>query len=126
MGKIFLSNVDNFTADPETMEKIIAEELTYGVDYRETEKKYYFVFDEENGVTNTQNDQPSNSYEKLECIYIRPGFLTPSQKEKMTETEELRLRILGAEMIQEAGYSLRLPWYAIATAQAIFHRFYFR
>lgn len=44
----------------------------------------------------------------------------------MTRDEELKLRILGAEMILEAGYSLKVPWFAISTSQAIFHRFYLR
>jgi hypothetical protein len=126
MGKLSLFEILNPFSDPETMNAIIEEEKTYGIDWQQIERRFYFVFEEENPAINQFSEQPNISVERLECIFIRPGFVTPSQKEKITESEELRLRILGAELIMEAGYSLRLPWYAIATAQAIFHRFYFR
>jgi len=64
--------------------------------------------------------------DKIDAIYLPYDFITPSQKHGIPAADELRLRNIAGEIITEAGYSLRLPWYATITAQAIFQRFYYR
>jgi hypothetical protein len=68
----------------------------------------------------------NNSNDNFDAIYLPPGSTTPSQSHSISPQDELRLRIAGAEMILQAGYSLKLPWYTIATGQALFQRFYYR
>jgi hypothetical protein len=112
--------------DPELLKKYLDEEKEYGIDYEQLEKTYYFKFEESETVTNSETQTKVPSFHKHENIFIHPSYITPSQKTQMTPTEEYNLRILGAQMIKEAGYSLRLPWYSILTGQNIFHRFYTR
>lgn len=112
--------------DPETFQKYLEEEKAHGIDYQVLEKSYYFPFEDPNSVTSLTTQQNLPSYHKTENIFIHPSYITPSQKTKMTPTEELHLRIIGAEMIKEAGYSLRLPWYSILTGQNLFQRFFTR
>ncbi len=112
--------------DPDTYVRYIEEEKAVGIDYEQIEKKYYFAFNDNSTVPNPINQQSTISYAKLECIFVHPSYITPSRRDKMTENEELRLRILGSQMIIEAGYSLKIPWFTIATCQSIFQRFYVR
>jgi cyclin L len=51
---------------------------------------------------------------------------SPSQKDKIDQTEELLYRVYGCELIQEAGILLKLPQVVMATGQNIFHRFFYR
>jgi len=50
---------------------------------------------------------------------------TPSMLDGLDLETETDLRILGCELIQSAGILLRLPQVAMATAQVLFHRFYY-
>jgi hypothetical protein len=50
----------------------------------------------------------------------------PSRKLGVAAAEELRHRIFGCELIQEAGILLRQPQVVMATAQNLFHRFFYR
>ena len=51
---------------------------------------------------------------------------SPSRLDGITEEEENQHRILGCEMVQEAGILLRLPQVVMATGQNILHRFFYR
>lgn len=51
---------------------------------------------------------------------------SPSSKEGVESTEELLHRAFGCELIQEGGILLRLPQVVMATAQNLFHRFFYR
>lgn len=51
---------------------------------------------------------------------------TPSRRDGVSEASELTYRIAGCELVQEMGILLRLPQVVMATAQTLFHRFYFR
>lgn len=51
---------------------------------------------------------------------------TPSRKDGVDSVTERKLRIYGCEIIQDAGILLKLPQVTMATAQVLFHRFYFR
>ena len=44
----------------------------------------------------------------------------------MTYEEEFKIRVMGAQLITEAGILLKIPWYTIITSQQIYHRFYYR
>ncbi|XP_012689709.1 cyclin-L1 [Clupea harengus] len=50
---------------------------------------------------------------------------TPSMLDGLDLETETDLRILGCELIQSAGILLRLPQVAMATAQVLFHRFFY-
>lgn len=50
---------------------------------------------------------------------------SPSSQDKLTSEDEYDLRVLGCELIQSSGLLLKLPQTAIATAQVLFHRFYY-
>jgi hypothetical protein len=50
----------------------------------------------------------------------------PSRVDGVDAETEMKLRIFGCELIQEAGILLQLPQVAMATAQVLFHRFFFR
>uniref|UniRef100_A0A3P8NL54 Cyclin-L1 n=1 Tax=Astatotilapia calliptera TaxID=8154 RepID=A0A3P8NL54_ASTCA len=50
---------------------------------------------------------------------------TPSMFDGLDLNTEADLRILGCELIQSAGILLRLPQVAMATAQVLFHRFFY-
>uniref|UniRef100_A0A8D3BFM7 Cyclin-L1 n=1 Tax=Scophthalmus maximus TaxID=52904 RepID=A0A8D3BFM7_SCOMX len=50
---------------------------------------------------------------------------TPSMLDGLDLNTETDLRILGCELIQSAGILLRLPQVAMATAQVLFHRFFY-
>jgi transcription initiation factor TFIIIB Brf1 subunit/transcription initiation factor TFIIB len=66
--------------------------------------------------------------QQLENVYIPPDQIdnTPSRRDGIDAETEARLRIYGCELIQESGILLRLPQVAMATAQVLFHRFYYR
>jgi len=51
---------------------------------------------------------------------------SPSRKLGVAAEEELRHRIFGCELVQEAGILLRQPQVVMATAQNLFHRFFYR
>lgn len=51
---------------------------------------------------------------------------SPSRKLGVPAAEELRHRIFGCELIAEAGVLLRQPQVVVATAQNLFHRFFYR
>jgi len=51
---------------------------------------------------------------------------SPSQRLGVPEAVERRHRIFGCELIQEAGILLRQPQVVMATAQTLFHRFFYR
>ncbi|KAI1309384.1 Cyclin-L2 [Halotydeus destructor] len=63
----------------------------------------------------------------LEQCILPEGKLndTPSVKDGLSKEEELDLRILGCELIQNSGILLRLPQVAMATAQVLYQRFYY-
>lgn len=50
---------------------------------------------------------------------------TPSRKDGIPESLEMDLRVVGCDYIQSAGLLLKLPQMAMATAQVLFHRFYY-
>lgn len=50
---------------------------------------------------------------------------TPSRKDGCPHDLEVDLRIVTCEYIQTAGLLLRLPQVAMATAQILFHRFFY-
>ncbi|ORY35616.1 cyclin-dependent protein kinase regulator [Naematelia encephala] len=50
---------------------------------------------------------------------------TPSSRDGIPPEVEDDLRVAGCMMIQEAGIMLKLPQSTMATAQVIFHRFYY-
>ena len=64
----------------------------------------------------------------------RPGLIlpaeviseSPSRREGVADEVEISYRIAGCELIQEMGILLRLPQVVMATAQTLFHRFYYR
>jgi len=80
----------------------------------------------ERTVTNEFTSSNNSSNDKLESSYISQRFITPSQHNSMSLQDELRLRNISAELITETGFSLKLPWYTVITAQSLFHRFYYR
>eukprot|EP00117_Sycon_ciliatum_P021780 scpid105412/ scgid5011/ Cyclin-L2; Paneth cell-enhanced expression protein len=51
---------------------------------------------------------------------------TPSQKDGLSTDDEMDIRLISCEMIQHAGVLLRLPQVAMATAQVVFQRFFYR
>ncbi|TFJ83726.1 hypothetical protein NSK_004830 [Nannochloropsis salina CCMP1776] len=51
---------------------------------------------------------------------------SPSRRLGVPEAVERRHRIFGCELIQEAGILLRQPQVVMATAQTLFHRFFYR
>jgi len=60
-------------------------------------------------------------------IYLPINTVTPSEQlDGLPLAAERRFRAFACQLIQEAGILLRLPQIAVATAQAILHRFYFR
>jgi len=50
---------------------------------------------------------------------------TPSRADGLSVEEERDVRILGCDFIQASGLLLQLPQVAMATAQILFHRFYY-
>ncbi|WRT68355.1 uncharacterized protein IL334_005331 [Kwoniella shivajii] len=50
---------------------------------------------------------------------------TPSSKDGIPREVEADLRVAGCMLIQEAGVMLKLPQNTMATAQVIFHRFFY-
>jgi len=50
---------------------------------------------------------------------------TPSRADGLSAEEERDVRILGCDFIQASGLLLQLPQVAMATAQILFHRFYY-
>lgn len=146
MGNLFQSfiNLNIPYLDETTFTKTITEEREYGVDYEKIEQQYHFVPSKKSAldmeledlqaaiekddhtVTNDFTSNNISSNDKLDAIYLPYDFITPSQTNAIPPADELRLRSIAGEIITEAGYSLRLPWYAVITAQALFHRFYYR
>lgn len=146
MGNPFQSfiNLNIPYLDETTFTKTITEEREYGVDYEKIEQQYHFVPSKKSAldmeledlqaaiekddhtVTNDFTSNNISSNDKLDAIYLPYDFITPSQTNAIPPADELRLRSIAGEIITEAGYSLRLPWYAVITAQALFHRFYYR
>ena len=51
---------------------------------------------------------------------------TPSRKHAISAEEERSMRVFGCELIQHAAIQLNLSTSTSATAQVLFHRFYFR
>jgi hypothetical protein len=51
---------------------------------------------------------------------------SPSCADGVSDEEETKHRCFGAQLIQEANILLKLPQVVAATAQNIFHRFYYR
>ncbi len=76
-------------------------------------------------VGNDPESEHDNN-DKLESIYVPYHFPTPSRTQGLSLSDENKLRALAVELIIEAGFSLRLPWSAVITAQTLFHRFYYR
>ena len=50
---------------------------------------------------------------------------SPSAQDKLSPEDEYDIRVLGCELIQSSGLLLDLPQTAMATAQVLFHRFYY-
>ncbi|VEL23944.1 unnamed protein product [Protopolystoma xenopodis] len=50
---------------------------------------------------------------------------TPSQSDSLDYQDEIDLRILGCELIQDSGILLKLPQVAMATAQVLYQRFFY-
>ena len=50
---------------------------------------------------------------------------SPSAQDFLSAEDEYDIRILGCELIQSSGLILNLPQTAMATAQVLFHRFYY-
>lgn len=61
-------------------------------------------------------------------VLLPPELLaqSPSCRDGVDSTEELLHRAFGCELIQEGGILLRLPQVVMATAQNLFHRFFYR
>ncbi|ETW59786.1 hypothetical protein C923_04367 [Plasmodium falciparum UGT5.1] len=51
---------------------------------------------------------------------------TPSEEKNIDKNEEIKLRIYGCQLLQEAGIILKLKAVTIVTSQILFHRFYFK
>ncbi len=51
---------------------------------------------------------------------------SPSRKHAISSDEERSMRVYGSELIQHAAIQLKLSTSTCATAQILFHRFYFR
>jgi hypothetical protein len=51
---------------------------------------------------------------------------SPSSRDGVEAAEELLHRAFGCELVQEGGVLLRLPQVVMATAQNLFHRFFYR
>uniref|UniRef100_A0A6B2L7I7 Cyclin-like domain-containing protein n=1 Tax=Arcella intermedia TaxID=1963864 RepID=A0A6B2L7I7_9EUKA len=66
--------------------------------------------------------------QQLENVYFTDEQVlnTPSREDQISFYVERRLRIYGCELIQDAGILLKLPQVTMATAQVLFHRFYFK
>lgn len=52
-------------------------------------------------------------------------FSTPSRQDGVPAELEGDLRVAGCMLIQEAGVMLALPQSTMATAQVVFHRFFY-
>eukprot|EP00976_Prorocentrum_cordatum_P063531 1177121-Prorocentrum_minimum.AAC.4 len=66
-------------------------------------------------------------YTALDNFYLTDEQLanTPSVAEGEIDAEtEFKLRVYGAELIQEGGILLKLPQAVMATGQVLFHRYY--
>lgn len=53
-------------------------------------------------------------------------LMSPSKAEGVSEAVEVKHRIFGCEIIQEAGILLKQPQVVMATGQSLFHRFFYR
>ncbi|SOV17200.1 cyclin [Plasmodium gaboni] len=51
---------------------------------------------------------------------------TPSEEKNIDKSDEIKLRIYGCQLLQEAGIILKLKAVTIVTSQVLFHRFYFK
>jgi hypothetical protein len=51
---------------------------------------------------------------------------SPSLEDGVSREDEIKHRVFGGELIQEAGILLRLPQGAMATGQTLFQRFFYR
>ncbi|GAB68714.1 cyclin 4 [Plasmodium cynomolgi strain B] len=56
----------------------------------------------------------------------REHIKTPSEEKNVAKDDETKLRIYGCQLIQEAGIILKRKAVTVATAQVLFHRFYFK
>ena len=52
--------------------------------------------------------------------------MSPSQRDNITSDIEIRHRVFGCELIQEAGILLKQPQVVMATGQNMLHRFYYK
>ena len=75
-----------------------------------------------------EEDEDSADGEWHEVVLLPREILreSPSQRLGVPEAVERRHRIFGCELIQEAGILLRQPQVVMATAQTLFHRFFYR
>ncbi|SCQ16689.1 cyclin, putative [Plasmodium ovale] len=51
---------------------------------------------------------------------------TPSEEKNVSKSDEVKLRIYGCQLQQEAAIILKLKAVTVATSQVLFHRFYFK
>ncbi|GLJ20559.1 hypothetical protein SUGI_0374050 [Cryptomeria japonica] len=67
-------------------------------------------------------------YTAIDTFYVTEEQIakSPSRKDGIDLETETTLRVYGCDLIQESGILLRLPQAVMATAQVLFHRFYFK
>lgn len=75
----------------------------------------------------TYQDSTTVSYISQATPILPPEKLypTPSMQDGLPYEVEFDLRLIGCELIQTSGRLLRLPQTAMATAQVLFHRYYY-
>ncbi|KAI3379379.1 hypothetical protein SNEBB_005472 [Seison nebaliae] len=81
----------------------------------------------------SETNSPSNSPPETKVVLSLHHVILPKETFEETPSErdgvplgvELDLRLVGCELIQSAAILLKLPQTAAATAQVLFHRFYY-
>jgi hypothetical protein len=73
-------------------------------------------------------NKPSEILSDARVLSLNPDLCsnTPSRKHDISPGEEQAMRSYGCELIQHAVIQLQLSTATCATAQILFHRFYFR
>jgi len=82
--------------DAVTVEKLRQEERDYGLTDDHTDSKVYYDFEAKNVLINDINTPNNLYFDKVDNIYLKPGFKTPSEKENMSNEDDLLLRALGS------------------------------
>eukprot|EP00122_Pirum_gemmata_P000301 Pgem_evm1s264 len=86
----------------------------------------------ENEVKEKEKAKPINNFNyvvmRLENTILPDKQLleTPTQRDGIDSEAEIQLRLTGCELIQVCGRLLKLPQVAVASAQILFQRFYYK